>query len=166
MKKALQIIFDIAFYGIFSIMLLCIILSVFGIKLYNVPTGSMEPNIHANSLVMVNNNANYDDIEVGDVIIYERQSDDIMIIHRVIEKTDNGLYTKGDANAIADGICITPDIFVGKFIFAIPKIGKFFDWLESPVNKVIYLASMIGLSAIDILLTDKKGKRSKRKEEL
>lgn len=85
----------------------------------------MEPNLHADSLVFVNEKFDYEALEIGDIIIYERPSDELLIIHRVIEITEDGVYTKGDANPVEDGICITPDIFIGKCVYVVPKVGKY-----------------------------------------
>lgn len=127
MKKIGGVIFDFFYYFLLALFLIMLVCFLIGIKPYFVPTGSMEPNLHAKSLVFVNERFDYTELEIGDIIVYEREYDDLLIIHRIIEITDDGVYTKGDANPVADGICITPNIFIGKCIYVIPKLGAIFE---------------------------------------
>ncbi len=68
-------------------------------------TGSMVPilNEYSNGIRIVPYSE--DDIEIGDIITFER--DDYLIVHRVIEigNDENGKYfiTKGDNNSVDDG---------------------------------------------------------------
>jgi signal peptidase I len=120
----------------------------------------MEPNIHAGSLVVINPQKDYTDIKERDIIVYNRKSDNTLIIHRVVEITDDAIRTKGDANQSIDDINVTPDIYVGKYIFGIPKAGKIFDFFESKQNKAIYIIILLGICIIDVYL-DKPAKKRK-----
>ena len=73
--------------AVLLIVLALIILLTFisGIRMCAVVSGSMEPNIPTWSLCFVNTRISYDDIQVGDVVVYKRRSDGLRIIHRVIE---------------------------------------------------------------------------------
>ena len=62
-----------------------IISGFFGIQRYLVVSGSMEPNLYAGDIVFVNTNIDFEDVEIGDVIIFKHRG--MNIIHRVIEKT-------------------------------------------------------------------------------
>lgn len=59
---------------------------------------------------------------IGDVIIYQRNSDSTVIVHRVIEFTENGYITKGDNNSRPDNPVSGESIF-GKAVFSIPLLG-------------------------------------------
>ena len=62
------------------------------------------------------------DLKVGDVVIYQRDSP-FTIVHRVIEKNDEGYIIKGDNNAVADSGIIKKEQILGKVVFAAPLLG-------------------------------------------
>ena len=99
----------------------------FGIDKYVVISGSMEPELYAGDMVVVNRNAEYEDIKRGDIIIFEYK--DMNVIHRVIDQKDvdgvRYLKTKGDANARDDGYLTTASNYRGKALFHIPKLFRF-----------------------------------------
>jgi signal peptidase I len=98
---------------------------VFGIHVFYVRSGSMEPTIKTGSLVVDKAHQNYyiDDI----VTYYNRENHQETITHRIIEVSDEAgieqITTKGDANDVADAIPITSDLIVGKVAFSIPYLG-------------------------------------------
>ena len=61
-----------------------LIAQLFGIHRYIVVSGSMEPNLYAGDMVFVNSNVDFEDVQLGDVIIF--QYEDMNIIHRVVDK--------------------------------------------------------------------------------
>lgn len=157
MRKFLRVSTNIVIYFFQILCVIVVLLSIFGIKNYTVPTGSMEPNIHAGSLVAVDERADYSDIEVGDIIVYNRKYDDKRIIHRVIRIEEKGIFTKGDANSVEDGICITPDIFVGRYLCGIPHAGKVLDKLMTIQGKIAF-ASFVAIICIVNMICERKKK--------
>ena len=108
-----------------------IISGFFGIQRYLVVSGSMEPSLYAGDIVFVNTNVDFDDVKIGDVIIFKHRG--MNIIHRVIEKTttidgQKYLKTKGDANKVDDGFVVSTENFSGKALFHIDKIGYAVDF--------------------------------------
>lgn len=69
-----------------------------------------------------------EDIETGDIIVFNGRGNPI--IHRVVEKKENGYITKGDNNLIQDGL--TNDI-VGEAFFRVPYLG----WIKIGFNGLI-----------------------------
>ncbi|MFA5856132.1 MAG: hypothetical protein WC867_02145 [Candidatus Pacearchaeota archaeon] len=69
------------------------------------PTGSMIPILNENSNGIRIKPKSEEDIQIGDIITYEK--DNILIVHRVIDKGNdsqgNYFLVKGDNNSIADG---------------------------------------------------------------
>ena len=63
-----------------------------------------------------------DDLRVGDIVIYQRDSSGYTIVHRVIETDGNKVVTKGDNNPAADQP-ITKENLQGKVVFALPVLG-------------------------------------------
>ena len=64
-----------------------------------VMTESMEPVIPRRSFVIAHT-VTADEVDIGDVIAYDH--DGITIVHRVIDKTDDGMIFKGDNNKSPD----------------------------------------------------------------
>ncbi len=103
-------------YGAFISIILVILLfslfhSIMGVTypLLVVKSGSMKPLIEIGDIIIVTP-VNPDDIKAsptdGDVIVFYRPGEygvkDAIIVHRAIEKTDQGFITKGDANPVKD----------------------------------------------------------------
>ena len=89
---------------------------IFGYTYSVVPTESMEPEIHAGDFV-ISKKVPFDEIVVGDDIIFYSESEDIFIIHRVINKDGDLLYTKGINNPVADSDPVTRDNYISKAIW-------------------------------------------------
>ena len=115
-----------------------IISGFFGIHRYLVVSGSMEPSLYAGDMVFVNSNVGFEDVQLGDVIIF--QYEDMNIIHRVVDEAiidgEKHLKTKGDNNKNADGYLTTEDNFFGVVVdeYVIPKIGFLIDY-KNLINK-------------------------------
>ena len=65
----------------------------FGVGMAVVLSGSMEPELSVNDVIIVQQQDGY---EVGDVVVY--QSDKSLVVHRIIEISDGMVVTQGDAN--------------------------------------------------------------------
>lgn len=141
-------------YSLILIMLSGIFLmSLMNFKFYVVPTGSMEPNIHKGSLVLINENKDIADINVGDIIVYERR-EGYNIIHRVISIQDNKtLKVKGDANNVPDADTIDENNFVGKTILVIPALGNVVSQLTLLNNKLLVVAILLAMGMLDYFLS-------------
>ena len=72
-------------------------LSIFGYSFFKVATGSMEPNISENDIIIVKDNSNY---QIDDVITYKENNS--YITHRIVAINSDSLITKGDANNTND----------------------------------------------------------------
>lgn len=154
-KKLSGTVITVAVIAVFAAVVL-----ISGIRPCVVLSGSMEPNIPTWSLCFVNTRTSYDDLALGDVIVYNRRSDDLRIIHRVIKIEDEGITTKGDANTISDGVSVGRDNFYGKELFHIPYIGYICRFAKNPFV-------LVGLAAAIVLLnvSDKKSKKKKEEAE-
>ena len=75
--------------------------NLFGYMPTLIVSGSMEPVIMTNSLVLVKA-ANFNDLAVNDIIMYRKGN--LNIVHRVvdIDKGNKVLKTKGDSNDIEE----------------------------------------------------------------
>ena len=115
------------------------------IKPYVVMSGSMEPNIKVGSVSFVNTRYPYEKVQVGDIIAFKREA--IFATHRVVEITDEGFITKGDANNIADGKIVSQNEYVGKNILSIPKIGYIIQATQTKAGKVILITTIVFILA-------------------
>ena len=70
---------------------------------YVVSSGSMVPELKVNDIIIVQGKNPIGDVQIGDVIVFDRPSDhDRVIVHRVQSITNENpveLRTKGDANS-------------------------------------------------------------------
>ena len=111
-------------------------MNAFGYIFNYVQSGSMAPEINTYDVV-ISKRATFDEIEVGDIITYECNyaigvNGDIqpspktmIVIHRVIEKGDGYLRTKGDANEVEDPWQVMPDQVVSKYV---KNLRQLKDW--------------------------------------
>ncbi len=64
--------------------------------------------------IIIIRNVPFEDIEVGDIVVYFSAMSNIHIVHRVIEiQPDGELVTKGDANPSVDPETVNPDNYRG-----------------------------------------------------
>ena len=113
---------------------------IFGYSVFTVATGSMEPTISQNDIVIVKKT---NDIKVNDIVTYEKDGN--YITHRVISMSDDTLVTKGDANNTND-ISIPRTSLVGKVINIFEKGGV---W-----QKIFTTPSVIIMMFVTLLLFD------------
>lgn len=124
------------------LVLVCIPLTVprfFGVRIYSVISGSMEPAIPTGSLLYITE-AQPEEIEEEEVIAFYGVKDSASIItHRVIENrvVMGEFITKGDANQTQDMNPVPYDNFIGKVAYTIPKAGKAAELFTSMEGKIL-----------------------------
>jgi len=97
-----------------------------GYTAFQVVTGSMSGSIEIGDIVIVKLNA---EIIEKDIIVYEK--DNNFITHRLIQKNDNELITKGDANNSEDEPIQKEDV-IGKVVFVVRNINLIKQLLLTP----------------------------------
>lgn len=133
MRKFIKITGWILLLITFVSVIFMLVSTFFGIDKYLVVSGSMEPELYAGDIAIVNRNVEFQDVEIGDIIIF--RYNDMNIIHRVIDETvidgEKYLKTKGDANECDDGYLTTADNYLGTTLFHIPKgLGFMVDFYD------------------------------------
>ncbi|MEE0809149.1 MAG: signal peptidase I [Acutalibacteraceae bacterium] len=127
MRKFIKIIGWVLLFIAFFTAFFMFVSTFFGIDKYLVVSGSMEPELYAGDIAIVNRNVEFQDVEIGDIIIF--RYNDMNIIHRVIDETvidgEKYLKTKGDANKCDDGYLTATDNYLGTTLFHIPKVFGF-----------------------------------------
>lgn len=89
-------------------LLFSVLLPVLGVHLFVQTSGSMEPALQRGDLVVVTETP-FADIEEGDIVMYEPQVGDMLIAHRVINRTETALETQGDNNVAQIMFCVQDD---------------------------------------------------------
>ncbi len=120
---------------------LCIPITVpwlVGYQVYDVVSGSMEPEIPVGSVVYVKQ-VDPPTIQIGDVIAYQSESG--VVIHRVTtNRTSMGeMVTKGDANNVEDFSPVPYDNVLGRVEMHLPFLGAFMSIYASVAGKVYLL---------------------------
>ena len=109
-------------------------------------TGSMEPALHENSLIIVTGASN---VKVGDVIVY--QTGGTPVVHRVIDIDESaGTFTaQGDANNAPDDT-VTFSKIKGKVAFAIPYLGLAARFIQTTPGLIMVLIVLFVLFFLSV----------------
>ena len=138
-----------------------------GEKYYFIVTsGSMEPIFNLGEF-LVFSRVTFEDVQVGDIIaVRYPHKIGLIIVHRVVEKGDNSLVTKGDANPAPDNFITVPENVLAKFTgFKISILGYVIVFSRTPLGLVlIYYIPCFVLIVIQIKILREKLKRKKTKE--
>ncbi len=138
-KKIVNIILDILIVILAIILLITIYnniqikilgndyASFFGNTVFEVQTGSMEPEISAGDWIIVKYEKN---IQLNDIVTFEHKGQ--YITHRVIEAYNGTYVTKGDANSAKD-TPISKDKIIGKVTKVLPHFGLLRKTIFNPI---------------------------------
>lgn len=100
-------------------------------------SGSMEPTIAVDELILVKAEDSY---EVGDVVVY--QTGKMLVVHRIVAMDGETVTTRGDANNVDDGAIELAQI-KGKVIAHIPHVGGAVRVLKSPAATIVLIAAAV-----------------------
>ena len=103
--------------------------AILGYRSAVVLTGSMEPAIRADDLVIVHRQEAY---SAGDIIMF--RSGGHTVTHRITAVTEEGYRTKGDANNTEDAAVTPPEDVLGRVIAVIPGAGGAVRFLRTPLG--------------------------------
>jgi len=123
-----------------------------GYTVFQVVTGSMEPTIKTSDIIIVKLTK---DVNENDIITFK--ADNNFITHRIIEKKNDQIITKGDANNTED-IPITEDVVVGKVVYIITNVAV---WVKVFKDPKVIIAIIISILIIKVIFSkDVKNKNS------
>ena len=156
-----------------AVVLLAIALAgvrLFGLQVYTVLSGSMEPAYHVGAL-LYDKKVDPAQLRPGDVITFMLDEETI-VTHRIVEVVPDEedpsvirFRTKGDANAAEDGSLVHYKNVLGTPVFTIPKLGHFANFVQQPPGLYVAIAFgavLVLLAFLPDLLGDDKKKKGKR----
>ncbi len=168
LKKIWKVITDLLLVVLIALVAVLVLPRLFGIKPLVVLSGSMEPTYHVGSLIYVAG-TKPEKLKVGDAVTYMMDDHETMITHRIIEVDPENqcVYTKGDANQVADGGAVGYSQIVGKAIFSIPKMGYLANYFTTGSGTIVLITGVIVILILVIMSeliskVDQKEKGQKR----
>lgn len=121
---------------------------------------SMEPTMHTGDVVVVHR---HDEYEVGDVIAYRIDDDDV-VIHRIVGgNATDGFVTQGDNRQHVDGWHPRPEEILGSRWLHIPGAGDRLLWLTNPGNIGFVLAAIAALPLLGAVEVEPHRSRAGRR---
>lgn len=112
-----------------------------------VESDSMEPTIPTMSLIVGKKS---DSLSIGDIVTFEDYRG-LSITHRIVDKDNGYLLTKGDANSKED-LPFSEEHVIGKVVGIYPRLGELVSFFRRPVVVCVN----IGLIFIMLLVRRRK----------
>ena len=128
--------------------------NIFGYTFFEVTTGSMSPAIKKNDIIIVKLNTKY---QKNDIVTFK--SSKSYVTHRIIDKSNKNVITKGDANNTKDKIMNINKI-IGRVVLTIPKAGRLKKIILSPL-----VLSLLIITAITTNITYSYTPKAKTKSK-
>lgn len=156
--KAIKKVFDVLCWILVGLLVVFMLLSlnarlnnsipsIFGYSVYRVSSGSMEPELSVNDVILSKEVDDVMELKVGDIITYKGSGNTsgMLITHEVIVAPveEDGvvkLQTQGIANEIPDDPIYADDV-VSVYVKKLPILNKFYDFFFSMWG----LVAIIGL---------------------
>ncbi|MCQ3936492.1 MAG: signal peptidase I [Chloroflexi bacterium] len=117
---------------------------------------SMEPGFTFGDLVLVRSASAYG---VGDAVVYRDANMDSFVFHRIVGTELDRFVLQGDNNDWLDSYRPTRDEIIGKLWLSIPRLGRAFEWLRTPLNLSLTVGLLGGILMLDLF---KKPSRNKK----
>ena len=130
----------------------------FGYGAAVVLSGSMEPTFSKDDLIFVKKT---DSIDTGDIVVY--QSNNSLVVHRVVSMDGDMVVTKGDANNIEDS-SFDKSAIKGVVVGSIPGLGIIVNSIKTPTGTVVVL--LCAFLLIELSFRKQKESDDKRIEDI
>lgn len=136
---------------------------LFGFSSAIIISGSMEPAINVNDLVIYKEKDNY---QVGDVVIFENFGGKSLTTHRIVGIAEDGFITRGDANNTEDLYHVNPVDIFGAVWLVIPYVGVVSEIMMTPAGILLVVLIGFALVALPVLLGKKKEDEDKKSDDI
>lgn len=112
-----------------------------GMRYLAVATNSMAPTIPQGSLIVIKK-VPTTQLGIGDVITYERGSNN-QVTHRITKvRADGTFQTQGDGNSSPDELSVSSQQIIGKNLISIPLLGKLSLFMRNSWGIVAIVGSL------------------------
>lgn len=128
-------------------------MNILGYSVFQVQTGSMSKTLEIEDIIVVKLTKN---VNENDIITFIE--DDSIITHRIIEITEQGIITKGDANNTPDEP-ITKNEVIGKVVYTFKNIAI---WKQVFANPQVYILLTITLILFGISISFNEEKKTNK----
>lgn len=142
LKRAVSVAIMVVLVLVVALAALAVLGPIVGWHVNVVLTGSMEPAVHAGSLIITRPVAP-DAIAVGDIIIFKSVVGETFTAHRVVgitKEPELRFITKGDANNGSDPNPVAPGQVAGLLFLQIPYLFYIFALVRTPLGLVLMIA--------------------------
>ena len=167
-KKIWNVISTVLVVIVVVVALLLVGARLFGLQVYAVLSGSMEPTYHVGSLIYVKDVDPFE-LESGEVITF-MLDENTVATHRIVEVVPDEedasvvrFRTKGDANENADGSLVHYKNVIGSPVFTIPQLGYVVSYIQNPPGTYVAISAGAILLLLvflpDLFDGDKKKKK-------
>lgn len=142
------------------------LMNAFGYSYSIVASPSMEPAIKTGAIIISKHLA-FEDVEIGDIIIYWSAKYNRYIVHRVVNQIDGKLEMKGDNNTAIDEEYVTENNYYGTVVF----IGLAFIGIIILKSQILILGVIVLLFALYLFIEIKdlrsiiKANRKEKEQE-
>jgi signal peptidase len=134
---------------------------IFGYASAIVTSGSMEPEISVDDLVIIKSQEQ--GYKVGEIITYKHGNS--FVTHRIVDISEENYIAQGDANNTPDDPVASENV-IGKVVGKIEGIGKVLGWFQTPVGIAVALIILLALLFSDsIVAWIKKSIKARNKKE-
>ena len=152
----ISLVFGLAVYGWNAQSLTGNLLPMpFGVGVGVVMSGSMEPELFVDDVIIVTKKDVY---EVGDVVVFQQKN--MLVVHKIIEIDGDVVTTQGTANGVADEP-IDVSVIKGVVKFHIDGLGGVVTWVKSPLGTICIL----GVSGLLLAWSYSSEKKEKTTED-
>ena len=154
--------------------------NLFGYKMFIVLSDSMKATDFAAGDIVVVKSVDPTTLKEGDIIAYSSQNPDNFgetVTHKIRSKTvdangDAGFITYGTTTNTDDELVVTYPYINGKYIFHLPKVGTFFNFLKTTPGYIIcilipflLLIGMQGLNTVKLFRRYRREQMEAMEEE-
>lgn len=130
----------------------------FGTGAAVVMSGSMEPTLSKGDLIFVRK---AEELHTGDIVVY--QSDNILVVHRIITLYGDTVVTQGDANNAADDPIDVSQV-KGVVRFHIPYVGTLLEAIKTPIGTLVTL--LLAFALVELSFRRQKEQDDKDLEQV
>ena len=169
MQGTIKKVWNIISWVLIAVIVFCAVFlmgsRILGYRVFNVISGSMEPQYSVGDLIYVKK-IDVNDIKVNDPITFVLNEELVVATHRVVEidAANQHFYTKGHANDTRDSAPVHFNNVIGVPKFSIPLLGYVSDFIQNPPG--MYITVGVGIVLIiAVFLPDFVGKKKEETEE-